>query len=89
MDQGADFMCRHKTGMIDLNPETQLPMNLSALLKLRGNLDLEVLMNDKSRTCIRHLAVPFATEIANRYCKFEHVFWLKHRRRRYTGNHRP
>ena len=51
--------------MIYLHPETHLPVDLPALLKLRGNLDLELLMNDKSRTRVRLLAAPVAPEIAN------------------------
>ena len=51
--------------MIYLDPETHLPADLLALLKLRGNLDLELLMDDKSRTRVRLLAAPVAPEIAN------------------------
>lgn len=65
MDRGADFIYRHKTGMIYLDPRTHQPVDLPALLKRHGNLDLEVLMNDKSRTRIRLLAAPVSAEIAN------------------------
>lgn len=62
---GADFIYRHKTGIVYLDPETHLPINLPALLKRWGNLDLELLMNDSQRTRIRLLAAPVSPEIAN------------------------
>jgi Transposase DDE domain len=65
IDQGADFIYRHKTGMIYLDPETHLPVDLPALLKRSGSLDLELLMNDTQRTRIRLLAAPVSMEIAN------------------------
>jgi len=55
---GAAFIYRHKTGMIYLDPETHRPLDLPALLKRRGSLDIEVLMNDASRTRVRLLAAP-------------------------------
>lgn len=65
VDSGADFIYRHKTGMIYLDPETQLPVDLPALLKDRGSLDLEVLMNDGRRTKVRLLAAPVDAETAS------------------------
>ena len=63
-ESGADFIYRHKTGMIYLDPETLLPMDLPALLKRRGNLDMEVLMNDEQRTRVRLLSAPVDEETA-------------------------
>ena len=65
MDRGADFIYRHKTGMIYLDPETHLQINLPALLKRHGSLDMEVLMNNPQRTRVRLVAAPVAPEIAN------------------------
>ena len=65
VDCGADFIFRHKTGMVYLDPETQLPLNLPALLKRRGILDMEVLMNDEKRTRVRLLAAPVDPETAS------------------------
>lgn len=61
---GADFIYRHKTGMVYLDPETLLPLDLPALLKRRGNLDMEVLMNDAPRTRVRLLSAPVDAETA-------------------------
>lgn len=64
-ESGADFIYRHKTGMIYLDPETLLPVDLPALLKRRGNLDMEVLMNDQQRTRVRLLSAPVDAETAS------------------------
>lgn len=65
VDLGADFIYRHKTGTVYLDPETLLPVDLPALLRNRGNLDIEVLLNDGSGTRVRLLAAPVDPETAN------------------------
>ena len=65
VESGADCIYRHKTGMIYLDPETLLPIDLPALLKRQGNLDMEVLMNDEQRTRVRLLSAPVDAETAN------------------------
>jgi len=61
----ADFIYRHKTGTFYLDTETHLPVDLPALLKQRGNLDMEVLLNNKQRTRVRLLSAPVDAETAN------------------------
>lgn len=65
VDLGADFIYRHKTGMVYLDPTSLLPLDLSALLKRLGNLDMEVLLNDNKQTRVRLLAVRVDAETAN------------------------
>ena len=64
-DAAADFIYRHKTRMIYLDVETGLAINLSAILKRHGKLDMEVLLNNTERTRVRLLAAPVPAEIAN------------------------
>lgn len=65
VDLGADFIYRHKTGMVYLDPATQSPLDLPALLKSRGHLDMEVLLNDGKGTRVRLLAAPVDAETAS------------------------
>lgn len=62
---GADCIYRHKTGTIYLDPRTSQPIDLPALLKQQGSLDLEVLLNDQARTPVRLLSAPVDAETAN------------------------
>ena len=64
-DFGADFIYRHKTGVTYLNVETGLPIDLPAILKHHGKLDMEVLLNNPEQTRVRLLAAPVEAEIAN------------------------
>jgi Transposase DDE domain len=64
-DEGAHFIYRHKTGMIYLDAETHKPIDLAALLKERGSLDREVLLNNPARTRVRLLAEPVSKESAD------------------------
>jgi hypothetical protein len=64
-DAGAQFIYRHKTGMIYLDPQTLLPVDLAALLKERGSLDMEVLLNNRERTRVRLVAAPVSKETAD------------------------
>lgn len=66
-DCGAAFIYRHKTRMTYLDPATHRPLDLPALLKRWGSLDMEmeVLMNDESRTRVRLLAAPVDAQIAD------------------------
>ncbi len=63
-DAGAHFIYRHKTGMVYLDPQTLRPIDLAALLKERGTLDMEVLLNNRQRTRVRLLAAPVSKETA-------------------------
>lgn len=64
VDSHAHFIYRHKTGVAYLDPKTKLPLDLPALLKRRGNLDMEVLTNDGQKTLVRLLAAPVDAETA-------------------------
>jgi len=64
-EAGADCIYRHKTGTVYLDPNTLEPINLPALLKAQGRLDLEVLLNNAARTRVRLVTAPVDTETAN------------------------
>jgi len=63
---GADCIYRHRTSTVYLNPQTGQPIDLPALLKKQGALDLEVLLNNKARTRARLVTAPVDVETANR-----------------------
>lgn len=60
----AHCIYRHKTGTSYLDPATQNPIDLLALLQSAGALDRTVLLNDKQRTCVRLVAAPVTPETA-------------------------
>ena len=62
---GADCIYRHKTGTVYLDPKTLDPIDLPALLKGQGRLDMEALLNNASRTRVRLVAAPVDIETAN------------------------
>ena len=62
---GADCIYRHKTGTLYLDPQTEQPIDLLALLKAQGALDREVLLNNEARTRVRLVTAPVAAETAN------------------------
>jgi hypothetical protein len=64
-EAGADCLYRHKTGTVYLDPKTLAPIDLPALLKYQGCLDLEVLLNNPSRTRVRLVTAAVDTETAN------------------------
>ena len=77
---GADCIYRHRTGTAYLDPQTGQPIDLLALLKNQGALDLEVLLNNEARTRVRLLTAPVDVETAN----------LRRRKaKRETHGHRP
>jgi hypothetical protein len=61
----ADCIYRHKTGTLYLDPQTGQPIDLLALLKNQGRLDLEVWLNHAARTPVRLVTAPVAVETAN------------------------
>jgi len=65
LDAGADCIYRHKTGTTYLDPETLTPIDLPALLKSRGRLDMEVRLNNAACTPVRLVAAPVDEETAN------------------------
>ncbi len=64
-DAGAHFIYRHKTGMIYLDAQKLEPIDLAALLKERGSLEMEVHLNNPERTPVRLLAAPVSKETAD------------------------
>lgn len=64
-DAGADCIYRHKTGTIYLDPQTLDPIDLPTLLRAQGCLDLEVLLNNASRTRVRLVTAPVDRETAS------------------------
>jgi hypothetical protein len=64
-DAGADCIYRHKTGTVYLDPKTLEPIDLPALLKYQGRLDLEVLLNNPARTRVRLVTAPVDAETAS------------------------
>jgi hypothetical protein len=65
-EAGADCIYRHRTGTVYLDPQSGEPIDLLALLKNQGALDLEVLLNNAARTRVRLLGAPVDVETANR-----------------------
>ena len=63
---GADCIYRHKTGTVYLDPKTLQPIDLPALLKAQGALDLQVLLNNDTRTPVRWVTAPVDPETASR-----------------------
>lgn len=64
-EAGADCIYRHKTGTIYLDPQTGKPIDLLALLKNQGVLDMEVLLNNQARTRVRLVTAPVDAQTAN------------------------
>lgn len=62
---GADCIYRHKTGTAYLDPETLKPIDLPFLLRTYQRLDMQVLLNNPSRTPVRLLVAPVDEETAN------------------------
>ena len=64
-DAGANCIYRHKSATLYLDPQTLQPIDLPALLKSRGKLDIEVLLNNCAHTPVRLVAAPVDEETAN------------------------
>ncbi|MFY8269397.1 MAG: IS4 family transposase, partial [Terrimicrobiaceae bacterium] len=65
LDAKADCIYRHKTGTTYLDPHTKKPIDLLALLRKNGYLDIPVLLNNESQTPVRLCCAPVSEEIAN------------------------
>lgn len=65
IDIGAHFIYRHKTRFVYLDPATHRPIDLAALLKHKGKLDMPVLLNNKTKTQVRLVAAPVHQETAD------------------------
>lgn len=62
----AHCIFRHKFGMILLDPVTEKQIDILAELEKKNNLDIEVMLNNKSRTVVRFVAAPVSEEVANK-----------------------
>ena len=65
IEHGAQCIFRHKFGMTLLDPKTEQPINILELLKKNINLDMEVMLNNESKTIVRLIGMPVNTKIAN------------------------
>ena len=65
LDAGADCIYRHKLRMTYLDPATGDPLDLPALLRKHGSLDMDVCLNNPERTPVRLVAAPVGEETAN------------------------
>ena len=61
----ADFIYRHKTGMVYLDPITEEPIDLLKELRTNGSIDQVVRLNNKEKTRVRIVAARVDTETAN------------------------
>lgn len=66
IDANAHCIYRFKTGTTLINPSTGKKIEVLKLLKKRKSLDMEVCLNNESRTKVRIVAVPVNEEIASR-----------------------
>jgi hypothetical protein len=62
---GAHCIFRHKSKMVLLDKKTEQEIDLLAMLKEKGQLDMVVTLNNKKRTMVRVVAFPVSEEIAN------------------------
>jgi hypothetical protein len=65
IDAGADCIYRYKHRSLFLNIRNQKEIDLVKLLKKKGSIDMDVCLNDKSRTVVRIVAELVSAEIAN------------------------
>jgi hypothetical protein len=64
LDRRAACIYRHKTGVIYLDKTTLQAIDLPALLRKHGHLDMEVLLNNEARTPVRLVAARVDQETA-------------------------
>lgn len=65
LDAGAHCIYRHKTGTLYLDADTLQPIDLLALLRKSGSLDLRLRLNNKAQTPVRLLSAPVSQETAS------------------------
>lgn len=66
IDNYADCIYRYKIGMILLDAKTSERLDLLKLLKKKGNLDMKVRLNNKSKTMVRIITAPISKDLANK-----------------------
>jgi hypothetical protein len=65
LDLGPDCIYRHKYKLVLLDPKSEKPIDLLALLKKTNRIDLVIKLNNKSKTKVRLVALPGSGGIAN------------------------
>lgn len=65
IDEGAAFINRHKFKNKILNSISHKVVDLTKLLKRERSIDMEVCLNNASKTKVRFIATPVSEEIAN------------------------
>jgi len=65
IDVGADCIYRYKNKMTLLNPTTEEPLDMLAMLEKKPNIDMEIKLNNKERSTVRLIAFPVSEELAN------------------------
>lgn len=61
----ADCIYRHNFKSLYLDPDTYKPIDLKKLLVSKGQLDIQVCLNNKERTKVRLIAEPVDEQVAN------------------------
>ncbi|MCL6261743.1 IS4 family transposase, partial [Aquiflexum sp. TKW24L] len=64
INMGADCIYRHKFSLSILDTENEKPIDLLALLKKKKSVDMEIKLNNNSKTKVRLIAFPTSEEIA-------------------------
>jgi hypothetical protein len=62
---GADCIYRYKNKMVLLDPVTEKPLDIVAILEKTPTMDREIKLNNKERTTVRLIAFPVSEELAN------------------------
>ncbi len=65
IDTGADCIYRHRTKTTYLDPSSGDEIDLLAMLKKHGSIDMEVCLNNPEHTLVRLVASPVSSKVAN------------------------
>ena len=65
VDNNAHCIYRYKFNMVLKNPKTEKPIDLFSILKKGKQLDMKIMLNNKTKTIVRLLAYPVSKEIAD------------------------
>ncbi len=66
LENGADCIYRYKHKTIFIDPISGDPINLLEKLEKNKKLDIEVILNNSSKTKVRLVAIPVSEEVGNR-----------------------
>lgn len=65
IDNNAHCIYRYKFNMVLKNPKTEKPIDLFSILKKEKQLDMKIMLNNKTKTIVRLLAFPVSKEVAD------------------------